>query len=329
MLGSIYNKCLFGFVGVCSFAFADTQLPPPGEVYPPEEPYFTGPLLTSSATVLRANEGNIEPYIYAMDFYGSYNKDWDSVRQGSFYQYFFTVPIQVGVNRYCDVEIIPSVGENKTRGVSDFGVNDLPVGIELQLYEGGKIGIPIKLSILEGLPIGDYRGLDPDKLGTDIHGDGVFYTKFILAAAKEFHLKDLHHLRTRTNLIYYFSPPTHVNGYNTYGGAADTDGRVRPGNQFEALLGLEYSFTKKIAFACDFYFITAKRNKFVGNPGHNPDGSLATVGSPSMEQFSIAPALEYNFNSHVGLIGGAWFSLFGRNSGQFTSAVIALNWFIE
>jgi len=46
---------------------------------------------------------------------------------------------------------------------------------------------------------------------------------------------------------------------------------------------------------------------------------------PSAELFSIAPALEYNWNENIGIIGGTWLSLIGRNTASFTNAVIAFN----
>ena len=39
---------------------------------------------------------------------------------------------------------------------------------------------------------------------------------------------------------------------------------------------------------------------------------------------TIAPAVEYNFNQHVGLIAGPWFSLRGKNTTEFFGLVAAL-----
>lgn len=35
--------------------------------------------------------------------------------------------------------------------------------------------------------------------------------------------------------------------------------------------------------------------------------------------------MEYNFNASVGIIAGVWFTVVGRNSPDFISAVMALN----
>jgi hypothetical protein len=47
--------------------------------------------------------------------------------------------------------------------------------------------------------------------------------------------------------------------------------------------------------------------------------------APSNEQWSVAPAIEYNWSKNVGLIVGSWFSFAGRNSVRFISGVAALN----
>ncbi len=49
--------------------------------------------------------------------------------------------------------------------------------------------------------------------------------------------------------------------------------------------------------------------------------------SPTSAQFSIAPAIEYNWNANIGIIFGSWFTLAGKNSTQFTSGVFAFNYY--
>ncbi len=66
--------------------------------------------------------------------------------------------------------------------------------------------------------------------------------------------------------------------------------------------------------------------KFKGINGTNEDGSEATNASASSEQWSLAPALEYNFSEDVGIIAGIWFSTSGRNTIDFISYVASLTW---
>lgn len=116
-----------------------------------------------------------------------------------------------------------------------------------------------------------------------------------------------------------------MKGFNTYGGARNTRGVVYPGNTFTADAAIQYNFTKQWAFACDLIYGHGNKNRFSGKRGTNRDGTKANMTAPSNEQWSLAPAIEYNFSQTLGLIAGPWFTFAGRNSAQFASGVIALN----
>jgi hypothetical protein len=68
------------------------------------------------------------------------------------------------------------------------------------------------------------------------------------------------------------------------------------------------------------------KTQFRGTVGTTSDGLPTIVGFPSSEQISFAPAIEYNFSSELGLIVGCWFTGWGRNSTQFRSGVINLDY---
>ena len=144
--------------------------------------------------------------------------------------------------------------------------------------------------------------------------------------------------------------PVHVKGINAYGGAKDTKGKIYPGNQFLQVLGLELSLTQRWALALDILNIYGNKTRFTGKKGTGATGSgspnnpgdfnpiipvnpfqtlipvpLVVVGGPSFNQFSLAPALEYNWNNNLGIIGGAWFTVAGRNTADFVQWVIAFN----
>ncbi len=58
------------------------------------------------------------------------------------------------------------------------------------------------------------------------------------------------------------------------------------------------------------------------------NGEPAIVGTGYSNLLTIALAVEYNFNEHVGLIAGPWFSLRGRNTTEFFGVVAALFLFL-
>jgi hypothetical protein len=46
-----------------------------------------------------------------------------------------------------------------------------------------------------------------------------------------------------------------------------------------------------------------------------------------MTQYSLAPAIEYNWNIDLGVISGVWFTFAGKNAEAFASWVTALNYY--
>jgi hypothetical protein len=66
---------------------------------------------------------------------------------------------------------------------------------------------------------------------------------------------------------------------------------------------------------------------FKGNPGFTPGGSFANVGGKGGDSVSLAPAVEYNFTSNLGVIAGVWFSVTGPHPAKFTTSTVAVNYF--
>ena len=60
------------------------------------------------------------------------------------------------------------------------------------------------------------------------------------------------------------------------------------------------------------------------NTGRHLDGDSATVRKGYSNLLTVAPALEYLWDQHVGIIAGPWMSLRGRNTSEFFGAVVAL-----
>ena len=120
--------------------------------------------------------------------------------------------------------------------------------------------------------------------------------------------------------------PTEVHGFNTYGGGYGTKGRVLPGNIAQGIFSFELTLTQNWALAMDTVYTHTDRTQFFGTLGTTSTGAPATVGTPSQEQLSFSPAIEYNFSANFGIIIGAWVSAIGRNSEVFRSGVINVDY---
>ncbi|MGE0670345.1 MAG: hypothetical protein AB7H48_06560 [Parachlamydiales bacterium] len=287
---------------------------------PANLPWFTGPLLAPSGHVVPAGHWNVEPYLFVTTNFGHYGPNWHTTSIPKFYNVNVQIPIQYGPVNPIDVEIVPQFSWNHTDGASEWVINDLPLVIDIQLLydKPGKWWPAIKLTVKANAPIGKYQKLDAHKLGTDVGGAGTWNETIALVFSRLFHISGVHYYTPRLYFGYTVPNPVHVKNLNAYGGAKGTHGKVYPGNTFVTILGMELSLTPNWALACDFQYVHENKTRFSGK-------ATAPVGGPSNEQFSVAPAFEYNWNANVGIIAGAWFSFAGRNAAEFASGVIAVN----
>ncbi len=307
---------------------------------PPEGPWFTGPLLTPSASTVPQGHVNIEPYVFVNRKTGNYEADWGSNSEGKSTSVTLQVPIQVGLTSFMDFQTFPYGTYNNVQGHTGIRFGDLPVQVNFQIYrEQPDSAIPhIKISLTEDFPTGKFDHLNPNKLGADASGMGSYITTVGLTIGKLFHFGGSHYLRFRTNFSYSVPSAVHVEGFNVYGGGFGTNGKAYPGKEFSTLIGLEYTPILRLAFALDIFGVTTEKVRFSGNAGKVPNPTTerptdidlppfidASVGAHSSEQVSLAPAVEYNFTETIGLIGGVWFSIAGRNSARFINGVVALN----
>ncbi len=285
-------------------------------------PWFTGPIITPSAYVVPYGFVNLEPYIYTTITKSAYDHHWKSHRVPTFVSINPLLVAQIGVSKRVQFSFTPQFYYNKTKGKESIRFGDLPLQFAFQCYfDTPDTSWPaVKFFIQETCPTGNYQKLDPKKFKTDATGQGSFATFTGFTFGKKYHFGGWHWLNTRLQLGTTYSAPVHVRSFNAYGGGEGTVGKVYPGTQFSALLGLEYCLTRNWVLALDIDQQYSRKDRFKGK-------SHSKVGDPLSEQLSLAPAIEYNFNAKYGLLGGAWFTVLGRNSSDFLSYVIAFNYY--
>lgn len=295
---------------------------------PTLEPWFTGSLLAYSPNVVPGGDFNIEPYLFVTDAYGQYNNHWHAHSVPTILYVNPLIFAQFGLTKWLDILIVPQLFYTRNQGKASTQFGDLTAGFDIQLYQDPEERAPsVKLVLRASFPTGKFQHLNPKKNGTDSGGAGCYTPTIALAVGHDTHLSGFHFFNWRLNLAYSFSTPLHVKGFNTYGGGFGTSGTVHPGATYYALTGFEYSLTRHWALALDITYTHGDKTRFSGNPGVDATGAPAMVGGPSFDQFTLAPAIEYNFSEFLGLIAGPWFTVAGRNTQQFVSGVIALNWY--
>ena len=311
--------------------FADKAVVPVAPQLEWEAPWFTGPLLASSPTVVPLGHFAFEGYVTYLNNPARYDNDWKVVDVETFQQVVFQPFFWIGIAPWADLQLVPQWSWNYREGPAHWDLNDFTAKLEFQLYRDqipNKNWLPsLKLGIQETFPTGKYRNLNPKKLFTDQGGMGAWTTTFQFSMGKIFHIHKEQWLQARLNFNYALSAPVHVTGLNAYGGGVGTNGTVRPGGDFYFDYAFEYSLTRNWALACDFVGDFRGCDHFSGKPGFNEDGSTVIVERQASIQWSMAPAIEYNWNESLGIIAGSWFTLAGKNSNKFYTCTIALNYY--
>lgn len=289
-------------------------------------PWYTGPLVTASATAMDPGYGNFEPYAFVIDNYGRYKEDRHSTDIPNLVQLNPKFFFQAGIASWMDTALLLQTLTSWQSHQHGGSIGDTTWTLGFPLAKQSCYIPNIKVTISETFPTGRYQNLKARKLGTDDTGAGSFETIFGLAASKVVFWTWDHPLNLRLQLDYGIHSSVHVHGLNHFGGAIDTDGKVKPGNTFQADLGVECSISKRWVFITDVVYTTSARDRFDGFPGTLPDGSPAVVGNHSNDQLSLAPAFEYNLNKNISFLGSCWFTVYGRNSYNFASGIISFSY---
>ena len=287
-------------------------------------PWYAGPLLTGSGHTLPVGMTNVQACLYVADNFARFD---DSKKPRSVPTTFHVNPVlnlQFGLLNWLDVNVGLQGFWNKQSAVSGGGYGDTALAFGISLLKEQPYSPAMKLGITESFPTGTYKNLNPNKLGLDSTGSGSFQTTFSLNLSKviwQWWL--LHPLSVRTSISYTIPTRVKVTRFNTYGGGYNTSGKVSPGHQFAALMGLELVIVKTFNIACDIKYLHTSRTTFSEDSGIDRNGHPATNSSPSNQQLSLAPALEYVPTTQLGFVAGVWFTVYGRNASDFISGVIS------
>ena len=292
----------------------------------PEAPLFTGTLLSTRGTTLDRGHMVVEPYFYSTRFGGLYNNNWQlqsgtTTRTNILQTYFI-----YGLTNRINVEIAPQWVRTHAQDESSVGFGDFPLQLGFQVMRGRAVSWlhDVRIWVQETFPTGHYTQLSPTKTGLAGTGGGSFATTVGIAAQKMIWLADDHVFRYRLNASYGFYSPVTVQGFNSYGGGFGTEGKVDPGSVTTLTVAGEYTLTRHVVLALDVSFQIANATRFSGITRVGASGDPATVGKGYSKVLTVAPAVEYIWNQHVGVIAGPWFSLSGRNSAEFFGVVAAL-----
>ena len=287
-------------------------------------PWYTGPLITSSANNVPAGKYNIQGYLYFESQYAQFDNERQSQRIPTIFTLQPLLILQAGLTHWLDFTIAPQGFFRWQEGHSAQEFGDLSTTFGFQIVKETPHIPSIRLTLAESFPTGKFQRLSPNKGDIDATGSGAFETIVGLNISKVIWWMKLHPMSVRFSTTYEI--PNHkvdVKGFNAYGGGFGTKGKINVGDTFNADFGIEISITEKWVYATDFAYFLTFASTFSGSAGITAEGIPATNGTPFSDQVSIAPAIEYNVSSTGGFIGGVWLPLTGKNSANFFTVILS------
>ena len=295
-----------------------------------DDAWWTGPIVAAGAGTLPQGHALVEPYLYDVIRYGRYDRDGDEQSTSRSHHYGSLTYILYGVTDRFTAGLIPTFGFNDVSGGADSSgiqVGDVTVQGQYRLsqFREGSAIPTASIVIQQTLPTGKY-----DRLGADVNdglGAGAYTTTLALYSQYYFWMPNGRILRSRFNVSYALSDDVDVEEVSVYGTSAGFRGTARPGDVFTFNSSWEYSITREWVFALDFIYQHDASTRLAGTQVDLATGSAERVDENfgSAWRFGVAPAIEYNFTSRVGVIAGArWFAA-GRNTSATITPVVAIN----
>jgi hypothetical protein len=292
---------------------------------------FTGPLLTPNAQTIPQGMLVVEPYLmqYKSDSYYDSQGNEQTSRPGV-RQWQTLVPIFYGVTDRFQVQATVGGAHAMSGGssTSGWGITDTTLGAQYLLLAPGadKKGPAVSLNYSHRFPTGKYDQLNENPLNA--LGNGAHVDTFSLLAQQYVWLPNGRPLRFRAAVSYSLPPSgVDVKGANAYASCAPSDfrGNVRLGNAFGISTSVEYSINPQWALAMDLAYNRTGSSILKGGAGSGDSATFLENRNPSRHVYSLAPAVEYNFNDRFGLIAGVQFSFAGRNNDSFMTPMAAFN----
>ena len=284
-----------------------------------DEAWWTGPLLAASASTLPRGHFLVEPYLFDVITHGRLDAHGNRVSTPHENDFGSQSYLLYGVTDRISAGLIPRFGYLKSsQGPSSSGLQagDLTLQAQYRLtqFQEGSWIPTLSFVVGETVPTGKYDRLDQHP--GDGFGAGAYTTILSLYSQEYFWLSSGRILRMRLDLSYSLSSEVAVRGVSVYGTGAGFSGQARPGDSFTGDVSWEYSVTRNWVLAFDLVY--------------EHDASTIVRGSYSAssgDSWSVgfAPAIEYNFNSRIGVIAGTRLIPAGRNTSISVTPVVAIN----
>lgn len=288
--------------------------------------WYTGSLVSPSGTT-KQNVLNVEPYYSYSQPLGYFDARGGARPVTHPMQRMFTNSTlwKYGILPDLSVQVhtIVDYGWKNGKGHSHGPkVGDIPVDLIYRFLRPDPKHYVPALNLFVGMifPTGDYNKLENSQDGV---GSGAYVFRFAITEQSTYTLPGNHELRLRVwNWFRRAVTSAKLVDTTSYGTAHGFKGRGQPGMSGETGFSLEYALSQKWVLAMDL-----ARDWSNGSTVHGYDASgnyKRMVGSAGSD-WQIAPAFEYNWNAHWGVIIGSSFYFAGHNKSIQASPQFAIN----
>ena len=324
------RAALFGVIALTTIASARADESEMKTRQPLDDAWWTGPIVTPGAGTLPQGHALVEPYLFDVIRYARFDNDGERRDADRTHSYGSLTYMLYGITDRFTVGMIPTFGYNEAGpGLDSSGIQfgDFTVQGQYRLsqFAEGRRVPTSSVVIQQTFPTGKY-----DQLG-DTPGDGlgagVATTTVGLYSQYYFWMPNGRILRTRFNLTYAMSGDADVTDVSVYGTPEGFRGTASPGDVFAVQSSLEYSVTSNWVFAMDLIYQHDDSTRLAGEEPDPLTGNLQRIDEESGTawRLGVAPAIEYNWSSRIGLIVGARWFFAGRNTNATLTPAIALN----
>jgi len=298
----------------------------------PEDAWWTGPILASSAASVPRGHFLIEPYFYDSVLAGRFDQEGAHRSASRSHSVRSSVSAQYGLSDRVTVGATPTLGFNRASGGSrsSLGLGDLSLQAQYRLTDFQQ-GRPIRTTsilLTATIPTGKYDRLalhPEDGLGT-----GAYTAAASVYSQYYFWLPTGRLLRARLDLSFSISDRVNLQGVSVYGTPQDFRGQAAPGDSFTAYMSGEYSVTRNWVLALEVAYQHGDNTRVSGRNlitlAHTASALEYETNSGSSHSIALAPELEYNWSSRAGLLAGAIFTVSGRNASEMITTVLAINY---
>ena len=294
--------------------------------------WWTGPMLAPSAATLPQGHFLIEPYLYDVIQQGQYDRNGVKRTVPESNGFGSLTYINYGLIDKLTIGLIPTFGYNRVSdgpSSSSVGMGDVTVQGQYRLtkfHEGHRIPT-MSVAVQETFPAGKYDQLG--KRPSNGLGSGAYTTTLAFYSQTYFWLPNRGILRMRLNVSQSIPSGVNVKGVSVYGTDDAFQGHARPGGTSFVDASWEYSLTRSWVLALDATYRYQNSTHIIGHDAAASPGVLSPakieLDTGYNDAIGFAPAVEYSWNSKVGVLLGARVIPIGRNTAATITPAIAIN----